>query len=415
MSCARIKFKYINGFMSFSPNSIRKTLSYFLVITTITFFIGCKDKNDEPLPQANQYLVEAVTVGELSQQQIAGIANEVNPLLGSLVKSGVRLYKITYKTRNTDGSEIQASGAVAFPMGDQEYPMLSVQHGTITSEASAPSNFTSGNEFMQFGTVFGSLGYIAVFPDYIGYGDSRQFPHPYEHRETLGSASLDMLRAVKEFVEESDDLKWNKKLYISGFSEGGYATLSLQKKLEEEAKGEFDLRASTCGAGAYNKTEFTKYLINNETHGRGSYNRSYIWVLLSYNRIYKLNHPVSYFFREPYASQIEKDQHLAAPDGSFHEMLQPDFVEKVNNGTETGFINAVADNNLLDWKPVTPTQLYHGTADELVFYFNTKTAYESMIAKGATQVELKTLEGKDHATAVMDYLIGTYSFFSSKP
>lgn len=401
--------------MNLSILSWRKTSSYILIGWFVFLFTSCRDNKEEPTPRGNDYLIEARAITEISKEQVAAVANEVNPLLGALVKTGVKVYKITYKTVNVDGSEIQASGAVAFPTSGAELPMLSVQHGTINSEAEAPSNLTPGNEFMSYGSLFGALGYIAVFPDYIGYGASKHLPHPYEHRESLGRASLDMLRAVKEFVEENDEVKWNGKLYISGFSEGGYATLSLQKMLEEEAKSEFNLRASTCGAGAYNKTEFMKYLVNNETHGNAGFNRSYLWVLLSYNWIYNLNLPASHFFSEPYASQIEQQKHLAPINISFNKILQPSFVSGINNGTEKGFMEAVADNDLLDWKPITPTQLYHGTDDELVFYFNSETAYQAMKANGATQVQLITLQGKDHYTAVMDYLLGSYSFFNSNP
>lgn len=400
--------------MSVSLIFFRKFRASGLVLFFSVLLFSCRE-NPEPLPREDQHLVEATAMGEISREQIVTAANSVLPGLGNVVKTGVKLYRITYKTTNVDGTEIVASGAVVVPLDDQPYPMLSVQHGTIWDDASAPSNFSPGTEVTEFGGVFAALGYIAVFPDYIGYGASKHLPHPYEHRESLATACLDMLRAAKEFVAKTNEFKWNNKLYISGFSEGGYATLSLQKMLEESAAGEFDLRASTCGAGAYNKTAFMKYLINNPTHGIASYNRSYLWVVLSYNRIYNLNYPVSHFFKEPFAAAIEQQQHRADLKGSFDGMLKNEFAEGINDGNEKEFIAAIADNDLLDWKPVTPTQLYHGTADELVFYFNSETAYQSMKAKGATQVELKTLQGKTHSTAIADYLIGTYSFFNSKP
>ncbi len=392
---------------------IGKIYPFLLLIAVFQFLSSCRDGND-PVQEPDRYLVSATAMGELDKQQVIQKVNQIYPSLAAIVQNGVRLYRVVYKTVNVDGAEIEASGAVAVPIGEKSYPMISVQHGTIMDDASAPSSFTEGNDFMNFGSLVGALGYIAVFPDYIGYGASAAFPHPYEHRASLGSASLDMLRAVKEFLKKEQAQVWNKKLYISGYSEGGYATLSLQKMLEENAKGEFDLKASTCGAGAYNKTMFMKHLINNESSRKASNNRSYIWVLLSYNAIYRLDQPASYFFREPYAGQIEKEKQYVSIDKSFNELLRPDFVDRINNGSEKAFMDAVSDNDLIDWKPLTPTQLYHGTSDDLVFYFNSETAYQAMKAKGATQVELKTLPGKDHGTAIEQYLIGTLSFFSTK-
>lgn len=400
--------------MSVSQNHLRIARFFLFVTFTAWVVTGCKDTST-PVPEGNRYLIDATFAGELSRQQIQVIAAGVNPLLSAVVTSGVKLYKVRYKTVNVDGSEIEASGAVAFPEGERSFPMLSVQHGTITAEEDAPSNLVPGSDFMSYGGLFGSLGYIAVFPDYIGYGSSKHLPHPYEHRESLGRASLDMLRAVKEMINGDAYMRWNNKLYISGFSEGGFATLSLQKMLEEDAKDEFDLRASTCGAGAYNKTAFMKYLVNNETHGDAGYNRLYAWVLQSYNWIYKVDLPMSHFFTEPYATAVAQPAPGNTLGVSFNQMLQPAFVQGLNDGTEAKLIAAIADNDLLDWKPVTPTQLYHGTADELVFSFNSETAYESMKAKGATELELIMLPGRTHTSAVLDYLMGTYTFFSSKP
>ncbi len=387
-----------------------------LLFVFIFLFASCKpDEPATPGPPATDYLVEGTFVNELSKETISQQAAILSPVLSGMVQHGALLYKITYKTTNTDGQEILASGAMAIPKtAGTEFPLLSVQHGTIFSDESAPSNFNEGSEMTLYGSLFAALGYIAVFPDYIGYGASREYPHPYEHRSSLASASLDMLRAVKEFLTLNEEFKWNKKLFISGFSEGGYATLSLQKKIEEEAASEFNLVASSCGAGAYNKTAFMQHLVNNPTHGNVGYNRSYLWVLLTYNSVYGLNKPMSYYFKEPYATQIAQQQQQASIPVSFHTIFNDSFIESLNGNTDEAFRAAVADNDLLDWKPVTPTQLYHGTDDELVYYFNSETAYEAMKAKGATAVELKALPGKNHTTALNDYLFGTYSFFISK-
>jgi dipeptidyl aminopeptidase/acylaminoacyl peptidase len=50
--------------------------------------------------------------------------------------------------------------------------------------------------------------------------------------------------------------------------------------------------------------------------------------------------------------------------------------------------------------------LYHGTADQHVFYFNSETAAAAMKAKGATDVTLITVQGTDHFTTLPNYLLG---------
>lgn len=388
--------------------------AWALIAFTTLFFSSCKNSDDPTTPQ-NKYLTESTVIAELTKEQIIRQSAALGPLVAGFVRNGVKVYRLTYKTKNTDGSDITASGALILPISTQPVAMVSVQHGTITSDDHAPSNFKADSEGATVGSLFGALGYIIAYPDYIGYGASKDLPHPYEHRASLASASLDMLRAAKEFLKNQNEVKWDDRLYVAGYSEGGFATLSLQKKIEEEASSEFNLRASSCGAGAYDKTSFMKYLVNNETHGIAGFNRSYLWVTLTYDRIYGLNRPRTAYFREPYAAQIDKLGKDDPINVSFNTIFTDSFIKGINDGSDTGFLNAVADNNVYDWKPRTPTQLYHGTADRLVFYFNSKNAYDAMVRRGATSVTLIPINGKDHDTALEAYLLGTLSFFTSTP
>jgi pimeloyl-ACP methyl ester carboxylesterase len=386
----------------------------FLLFWSLLLLNACKTDDNPVVPnKENQYLEESNVITELSKAQVTQRANSLSPLLAGYVKNGVKVYKLTYKTKNTDGTEITASGALILPATDQPVSMISVQHGTIRNDSSAPSNFSDDGEAASFGSLFGSMGYIIAYPDYIGYGASKDLPHPYEHRASLASASLDMLRAAKEFLKGQNEVKWDDKLYVAGYSEGGYATMSLQKKIEEEASSEFDLRASSCGAGAYDKTAFMEYVINSPTHGISSYNTLYLWVLLTYDRIYKLNRPASYYFKEPDASRIATSGINVTINQSFNTILNDSFKKDLNDGTDKGFIDAIGDNDVYNWKPKTPTRLYHGDADKLVFYFNSEKAYNTMKGLGAPDVQLITIPKGDHSSSIVTFLAGTLAFFTS--
>jgi hypothetical protein len=182
--------------------------------------------------------------------------------------------------------------------------------------------------------------------------------------------------------------------------------------MEEEAPNEFNLKASSCGAGAYNKTLSFKTLATTKSTGNASYNASYIWVLLTYDRIYKLNRPMTAYFVEPYATQIQKDQQNARISVSLDAILSDAVKKGITNESDTALLTAVKDNDIFDWKPKTPTQLYHGTADTYVPYFNSQTAIDAMKKRGATNVELIPVNGGDHGSSVERFLIGTLSFFS---
>lgn len=382
--------------------------SRILLLVVTAYVVACKN-GDDPAP-SYQYLVEARQVARLTKDQVVAQVSGTTGL-GALVQNGVTTYRITYKTKNTDGTVIQASGALVVPDVQSAVAMISYQHGTITSEASAPSNFSTSGMDGALVTVMGAIGYIIVAPDYIGYGASKSLPHTYEHRQGLSQASLDLLRAAKEYF--SNKSNWNSKLYLTGYSEGGYATMSLLKKMEEEAASEFDIRAVSCGAGAYNKTAFMKHLVNDEGTTDPSYNRLYVWVLMTYNRIYGLNKAPSYYFKEPYASQIPATVNSVADIGalnintSLSVTFTDTFKKALNDGTDTGFLNAVKDNDVYDWKPKATLRLYHGTADPLVPFYNSQSAYDAMTARGATNVKLFPLEGKTHSSGITDYATGT--------
>ncbi len=377
---------------------------------------SCKTSTvDDPAPPAQQHtLIKGSLIGEYSTDQLRSRFTGASTILQIFIRYGIKAYRLEYTTTNTDGKTVTASGALIVPNVTTAAPMLSMQHGTITSDDDAPSNFRSSSEAYSYGSVFASQGYIIAAPDYIGYGASKNLPHTYENQNGLATASLDMLRAAREFLS-NEKINWDKRLFVAGYSEGGYATMSLQKKIEEETGNEFNLVASSCGAGAYDKTAFMNHLFTQQTAGVDYINRLYVWVLLTYDRIYGLNRPMTYYFKEPYATLIAKDGMNASINVSLNLAFTDSFKKAIVDGTDKEFIAAVQANNVHDWKPRTPTRLYHGTADEIVPYLNSQNAYDAMRKRGATNVEIKPVPGGTHATTIIEFIRGTYEFFGSIP
>ena len=323
----------------------------------------------------------------------------------------IEVHKIVYKTKTVDGKETEASGAVMFPRLDQSLPLVSYQHGTITEERNAPSNIT-GFGLSEIGVmaIFASSAMIVSMPDYLGYGVSSNLPHPYEHGKSLDTASYDMLKAVEEFLE-IEKIKKSDKLYLMGYSEGGYATLALQKHME--ATGENQITASLPGAGAYNKTVFTKTIMGLDKPLK--FISSYLWVLHTYNQIYSsLKRPWSDYLSEPYAQNMEGLEKINAStiqnqlieegklDTHPQKLFKVSLISGINDGNDTPIINALADNDLLDWTPKAPVFLYHGTQDDYVFPINSISTALALSVNGG-KVSYIPLEGKDHQTAVLDY------------
>ncbi|GAB3808988.1 alpha/beta fold hydrolase [Spirosoma humi] len=375
---------------------------------------SCKQSTstESVTPVPSRTLVSSSLIGEYTTAQLRSRFTGVNAPLQIFVLHGIKAYRLEYTTTNTDGKSIKASGALIIPSVSTPLPLISMQHGTITSENDAPSNFGSSSEAYSFGSVFASQGYIIAAPDYIGYGASKALPHTYEQRNGLATASLDMIRATRDFLSDQR-INWDKRLMIAGYSEGGYATMSLQKKIEEETGSEFNLVASSCGAGAYDKPAFMKQIINEESAGVGYINRLYLWVLLTYDRIYGLDRSATAYFKEPYATQVAAQGNNATINVSLNQVFSDSFKKGINDGSDKAFLAAVQDNDVHDWKPRTPTRLYHGDADEIVNFLNSQNAYDAMKKRGATNVELIPIKGANHGTGVLAFILGTYDFFGT--
>ncbi|MBC3793835.1 alpha/beta hydrolase family protein [Spirosoma utsteinense] len=384
----------------------------------IWFVTACSqtDTTLDPTTQ-NQYLVGSTQLAQLTKEQTLAQLKQDATLFGGVspdlfVQNGCTVYRLTYRTKNVDGSDITASGALLVPTKTGPLSLISIQHGTIFDETLAPSYYAPGTEAYTMGTLGAALGYLIAYPDYIGYGESKQVLHPYEHRKTLASSSYDMLLAVREFCQQKS-IGWNNNLYLSGYSQGGGATMGLQQKIESESPMAFALKGVSCGAGAYDKTSFSKFLLGNPSSGLPVANSQYIWVMQTYNRIYGFNRPLSFYLKEPYATQVQSQGTAATINVSLHLALTDTFRAGILNGTDTEYLNALKENDIYNFVPKTPTLLIHGTDDKQVYFLNSQNAFDAMKKQGALSVQLVPLPGKAHDTSIPDYLVKTLQFFST--
>ena len=174
---------------------------------------------------------------------------------------GYRAIKIVYTTVDQAGNEVNASGLIVIPTTDENYPIstpyqaaiVSEHHGTLFDDQEAPSNLelTNGQPDNDMATLYSSIyGYITVMPDYIGFGESVNQPHPYILQQGSANASLDMLKAATTYLDQQQ-IGYNGKLYLSGYSEGGYVTMALAKTMQTETVEGLELTAVAPMAGPY--------------------------------------------------------------------------------------------------------------------------------------------------------------------
>lgn len=390
-------------------------LGFLLLFLHLTLF-SCKTSDESP-DLTGIYVKEVQLLRDFNESSLEShlksIPNtNVSPaFIDLLVAEGIQVYRIVYATIHTDNTEILASGALLIPkIKAGNYPLASLQHGTITDERNAPSNYDRSVETTFVATLLCATGYVVAVPDYIGYGSSKNLPHPYEHRASLGRVCLDMLRAAKEFCQKSS-IPLNEKLFLSGYSEGGYATLALHKMIDEQAAGEFTVTASVPAAGAYHKTAFAEFILSSNQNL--SFLNNYLWVLDTYNKVYQFNRPWTYFVNEPYATFVANEGYFTNkisynPQLLFTAGLRNDVLMK----KDAAFLNALKDNDIHNWKPKAPVRFIHGSADDFVPAFNSQDAFLAMQALGA-DVGLELLPGKNHFTAQTDWVTFAFNYFNS--
>ncbi len=389
------------------------TLLYWAAFTIILSTLGsCSDSSVSPEPEPEEkYLVEAELVYTVSSSQIkllaqfSGFAIDINEF-----KYNVDLYKVKYNT-TFKGADVIASGLIALPKTTQEVAMISFQHGTIIVHSDAPSNFSASDPNALLYGALSSSGFIGVIPDYLGFGSSSSILHPYYVEEYTASAILDMLEAAKELAVEKK-VKFNTRLFLAGYSEGGYATMAAHKSLEENNRDGFDLVASFAGAGAYDLKGMQEYLFGLKTYDDAHY---LAYIVRSYQLTYDFPAALTDFFKEPYAGRIptlfngQKDagEIDAQLTNTIADLVQEKILSSINTDPAYAYlVNAFRQNSLLEWAPRKKLYLYHGEDDATVPYQNSVDTYESLLAEGgsADDVTLIPLQGT-HSTAVEPYIL----------
>lgn len=73
--------------------------------------------------------------------------------------------------------------------------------------------------------TFGAAGFAAVAPDYLGLGKGPG-AHPWKDVPSETSASLDMLRAARQFVPREGRIL-DGRVLATGFSQGASSALGL--------------------------------------------------------------------------------------------------------------------------------------------------------------------------------------------
>ncbi len=342
--------------------------------------------------------------------------NDLKPL----VEAGIDVYKLVYLT-TIRGEEVNASGLVCVPGTPGEYPVICFQNGTNTIDANAPSNYVL-NPLYQMVEVVASMGYCVVVPDYPGFGESAQLVHPYLIAEPTVRSIVDMLYAVKEMEgTELPELSLKNEYYLLGYSQGGWATLSLHKALEQDYADDFDLAGSACGAGPYDLNFLFREITGSVTYPMPVY---FGYIVHAYSSYDQFSNPVTDIFNEPYASRLSSlftgtlssDQINNQLTTSISGLFTQDFLSGFASGPQYSSVReALASNSIIAWNSAKPLFFLHGGNDSQVDPGVTDTMYEAMIQAGTSPLicTKEIVPGLDHGDGIVPCMLKGLFFILS--
>jgi pimeloyl-ACP methyl ester carboxylesterase len=283
----------------------------------------------------------------------------------------VKLYRITYPSviPEQNNRPTVASGLLAMPeSGADTMPVVSYQHGTVFSKTEVPSHPEESMETRLMIAQFAGQGYLVIAADYFGKGASTE-KDSFLVKASTQQACLDMMLAAEAVVT---DLKLHRgPLFLSGWSQGGWATMVFLNKLESLG---IPVRAAAVASAPTDMFA----IMNRWLHAPEDHDAVYlpglaVLQLNAYENYYGLPGLTESAFKPQYVS-VARDLYLnkisypeAAPQlpKRMIDLFQDSFVAASSVGSSR-YWSILQDNQAYRWRSKTPLHTYFGDDDEVV-------------------------------------------------
>ncbi len=395
---------------------MKRRLFLCLPVLLIAFFVflaaGCT-----PAGKNGQALLSAEHVRSFSPEELQAQAEQppYTPFSGSF-RSGVEVYRVSYRTEYPAGTPLTVSGLFFLPaQPDPAAPTVAYMHGTVpkgqapTLCAGDPGKYNY--DLWLCTMAAGACGGTVLVPDYIGYGVSDDVSHPYNHAESMARSGLDLIRAYKEFAAGEGRPPFDGKVAVAGYSEGGYGAVALHRALQELSGQGFRVVKTVAGSGPYDNVAFARELLEKDEQLDPIHISTYLWVLQMYKTDYGYSKPYEEIFSASDDSVFRANGYQlgylipsALPiDCNPTRLFRPDFTRAVSEGADKEFSAILQKNSLTDFAPCDSLIFVCGSADNFVYPENTANAYAAMRAKGCP-VSVHEMPGGDHGTTYGLYL-----------
>lgn len=349
--------------------------------------------------------------------------NNFSTLLSS-VEYTLEMQKVTYQSTGADGKFHTFTGLLILPKSNSgikpSVPVLMYQHGTEPYRPYSPSRFlthldrpTDYPEVMVAAAI-ASTGYAVAMADYEGMGDNTN-TQPYVHGNSLAHQVVDMLRASRDIIGGAGNIgspcSWNSQLFLMGYSEGGYVTMTATRELQLNHAGEFTVTASAPLSGPYDLSGVMRNLMLSDSSSKApyflpflltGYNYAYGGTLFSPFNVLKSNYNTT--LPQLFDGNSPADKISEAMGMSFSpvnlvvpkSVLTQQFINELALESPTVAFLRANDSYRMPgpegsvWVPAVPMRMYHHRSDELVPYANSQVAFNAFSTAGAKK---RTVQG----------------------
>lgn len=336
----------------------------------------------------------------------------------SLFKYDVDCYKLEYVTE-WKTELVRAEALIVIPRNVTATKYACYCHGTnvpfgtdtgtkVFYEYSGPDLGHDYEEIRKCILPLASHGYCTICPEYTGFGSTSGRQHPFVYSPELCKSIIDALIAGREFIEDFE-IDVGSELYLTGWSQGGSASLATEKYLEESYPGLFDIKGNSCLAGPFNLQHFVESMFTQPdkffiTIGL------YSWAAYAINYFApKLQRPSDQIFVLPTYDQTSA---ILVAGATPNEIFRSFYMKSILNGMDKNFCAALEESSYHHgWTPRSHVYLHHGVDDIIVPFFNSQDAYDGLHSRPGANVELIPEAGKGHFDYVEKYMTDTINDF----
>lgn len=339
--------------------------------------------------------------------------NSFGPLLLD-VRYTLDMQKVTYQSTGADGKQHSMSGLLILPksivgslLGDTPaVPILMYQHGTEAYRSFAPSRYLDHQSRpkdypeVMVAAAIAATGYAVALVDYEGLGDNLS-TQPLVVGGALAQQVIDLLKASRDIIAGTGSpCRWNKQLFLMGYSEGGYVTMTATRELQARYAGEFTVTAAAPLSGPHDLSGSMRGIMLSDNTFKAPYFAPLL--LAGYNYAYGAQ---TNFFSPAYA--LLPPYNMSMPplvDGSSQSdmiseamgmtfspvklitpksVMTPEFIAQLANESSPVVTFLKQNDSYREWVPSVPIRMIHHRNDELVPYANSQIAFDAFSTAGA--------------------------------